>query len=320
MERIDVATILGDLGIKIRSETDTHYTVLCPVHRNTQTSSATISKKDGFLWCFNPNCYRRMPLSDLVKYMRGWDKGKSLRYIEKYSSDEIDVDTIIKEIYADKEEMPTYPTTELVDLQNQFWDASRPQNYMHTRGFNDFVIKEFGIGYDSRFDRICTPMFDTDSRLVGLIRRSIAGKEFKNTKDLPTKLSLFNIQRAKRTGLSTLILTESNFDAMRIHQAGYPNVCATLGGTFSDYHVSQIYRSFDTIILMTDDDEPGLKFGERINVKARKYGLAVYRSRYNEYNLFPHGAKDVCDQNDKGVPLLSDQDISRCIKNASIVI
>lgn len=321
MQKVDVANILNDLGIVVRSETDTHYIVLCPVHRNTQTSSATISKSDGFLWCFNPACGTKITLTQLLRRLRGWDIGRSLRYIENHSSEDIGIDKVIKEIYASKDELPSYPEEEVLALQEAFWKSNKAQRYMAWRGFNQYTVREFGIGYEKEFDRICTPMYDTSGNPVGLIRRScsLSEKEFKNTPNLPTKLTLFNIHRAKRSGASSLILTESNFDAIRIHQAGYPNVCATLGGTFSDYHVTQVYRSFDSVILMTDDDEPGRKFAKRIARRCQDYGLGVYRGQYDEYNLFPNGAKDVCDQDEHGNPLLTDQDIIKCITNASVV-
>jgi hypothetical protein len=65
---------------------------------------------------------------------------------------------------------------------------------------------------------------------------------------------VFNLHRAKRYG-ATVIIVESSFDVMRLHQAGYPNVIALLGGSLSPDHIAQLNRYFDTIIIMTDFDK-----------------------------------------------------------------
>lgn len=317
MERVNVRKVLDDLGIAVRGETDTHYSVLCPFHKNTQTAAATISKKTGLIWCFNSNCAERVPLWRMVRQLKGWDFAQSLRYIERYATEDVSIQDVVTEIYADQDELPEFPLEELERLQEDFRESERARRYVAGRGISKFAARDFGLAYDKTHDMICTPMFDTNGNPVGLIRRTIEGKSFKNTYNLPTRKTLFNIHKAKRTGSETLILTESNFDAIRIHQTGFANVCATLGGTFSDYHVSQVYRSFDNIILMTDDDDAGRKFAKKIKEKAKQYGISVYRGRYDEYNLFPNGAKDVCDNRD-GVLLVSERDIVRCIENASI--
>jgi 5S rRNA maturation endonuclease (ribonuclease M5) len=83
--------------------------------------------------------------------------------------------------------------------------------------------------------------------------------------------------------------------------------------------MTQIYRSFNRVILMIDDDKAGKAFGERIAKKCHKYAIGCYRAKYNEYELFPNGAKDVNDMRD-GVLLVDDRAIAKCIKNAEIIV
>lgn len=308
-----VELILADLGISISSESDTHYSVFCPFHFNSTTTAATVAKETGYFYCFNGACSKRMPLVDLISRLKHWDTMQTLRYVEKHETEQISVQDRIKEIHAKKDELPSMPPEILEAMQEEYWKSEAAQAYMESRGINEYSTKFFGMGFDPGINMVCTPMFSIDGNPVGVIKRSINSKDFKNSPGLPTKTTLFNIHNARRHGSDTLILTESNFDAIRVHQSGHPNVCATLGGTFSDYHISQIYRNFSNLLLMTDDDEPGIKFAKRITAKARKYGLAVYRGRYNEYELFPRGAKDACSEG------VSDREISHCITNASIV-
>lgn len=309
-----VELILNDLGIEIVSESDTHYSVFCPFHGNSTTSAATVSKEKGFFYCFNGACSQRLNLNDLIRKVKRWDSMTVLRYIDKHQTEKVPLSTRIKEIHAKKDELPLFPVEVLESMQQAMQEYEKPQEYLAGRGINEFSIRDFGIGYDPDRDMICTPMFSIDNVCVGVIGRSIEGKEFKNSVGLPTKLTLFNIGNARRQASDTLILTESNFDAVRVHQSGFPNVAATLGGTFSDYHVSQIYRNFSNVLLMTDDDAAGLKFADKIATKCRKYGLGVYRGRYNEFQLFPGGAKDACSEG------VTDRQIAHCINNASIIV
>lgn len=70
---------------------------------------------------------------------------------------------------------------------------------------------------------------------------------------MPIAKVWFNLNRAKRQS-GTVIIVEAAFDAMRIHQAGYPNVIAILGGNVSKYKMELLNTYFDTIIIMTDND------------------------------------------------------------------
>jgi 5S rRNA maturation endonuclease (ribonuclease M5) len=83
--------------------------------------------------------------------------------------------------------------------------------------------------------------------------------------------------------------------------------------------MTQIYRSFNEVILMTDDDEPGIKFGKKIAKKCRENGIGVLRAQWDQYNLFPNGAKDVCDQDSNGKLLVSEQDINTCIEHREML-
>ncbi len=314
-----VEKIIFELGISVASATESHYTVYCPFHFNNTSPAATVAKETGYFWCFNGACAQRMKLVDLVRKLRRCNEFNALRLIEKNRGEEKPLTDRLKEIQAKSQDLHTFDIDTLAMMQEDYWNSERAQEYFTFRGLNAYSAKFFGMGYDPNTDMILTPMYSTDKKCVGVIGRTIEGKEFRNSPDLPTFKTLFNIQNAKSAGEDTLILVESNFDAIRIHQAGFKNVCATLGGSFSDYHMTQIYRSFNRVILMTDDDVPGRAFGQKIAKKCRRAGIGCYRAKYDEYNLFPNGAKDVNDMRD-GVLLVDDQDIHHCIKNADIVV
>jgi DNA primase len=49
-----------------------------------------------------------------------------------------------------------------------------------------------------------------------------------------------------------VIVCESSFDAIRIHQSGFPNVVATLGGNISMENIQNLNKYASSIIIMTD--------------------------------------------------------------------
>ena len=81
---------------------------------------------------------------------------------------------------------------------------------------------------------------------------------FSNTKlitDYNAETNIFNIQNAKH--YNECIITEGSTDAMAIHQAGYPNVVATLGAMVSQHQFMMIRKYFDSVIIFSDNDEAG---------------------------------------------------------------
>lgn len=84
----------------------------------------------------------------------------------------------------------------------------------------------FDLGYSKNMDMVTVPVHSPDGTPIGLVGRSIKGKSFKNSTNLPKSKTLFNIHRAKKIG-DHVIVVESSFDAIRVHQAGFPNVVAT---------------------------------------------------------------------------------------------
>jgi len=138
-----------------------------------------------------------------------------------------------------------------------------------------------------------------------LDERSISEKKFKNSTNLPKNKTLFNIHRAKKIG-DHVIIVESSFDAIRIHQSGFPNVVATLGGHISTDNINLLNRYFNKIIIMTDADQAGRELGISISNKLKNKDILW--ASYSYGKIYPHDAKDAGD--------MSEEEIKICIKNA----
>lgn len=139
-------------------------------------------------------------------------------------------------------------------MVEDFWNSPKAIEYMRGRGFTDETLKQYKVGYSVKRDSIAVPMYSEKGEVLGVVGRKIAVKKFDNSRRLPVRRTLWNLHRARRTG-DTVIVCESTFDAMRISQAGFPNVVACLGGNFNEQHAHQLGKYFNTIVIMTDWDD-----------------------------------------------------------------
>ena len=328
-----VEYLLNECGVQVSTDTNTDFLVFCPFHGNKHTPSMTVSKTSGRWMCWNGACGESGNMQRLIKATLKFNEFQIARLIHKAGQESVESfsDRLarVMEESVDFVEWEFAPTFDR--LVEHFWNSPQAIEYMHGRGFNDETLKEFKVGYSKNKNLISVPMYSPDGILVGVIGRpaSKTDKRFQNSKKLPSSKTLFNLQRAKRTW-STVIICESSFDAMRIHQAGYQNVVACLGGSFSDHHATLLGRYFDAVIIFTDYDDktkhtyikcakckraglqkckghsPGRVLGDTIATKMS--GMRIKWAALGNGVLYPEGAKDAGD--------MTDDQIRQCVKNA----
>lgn len=209
----------------------------------------------------------------------------------------------LAEILDDKPEFEEFSQETLDRLHGGMTDEGR--TYLNGRGINDESIDHFKLGYSQAQRMVIVPVHSPDGIPVGLVGRSIEGKSFKNSTGLPRNKTMFNIHRARRAS-STAIVVESSFDAIRVHQSGYPNVIATLGGSMSKINLNNINRNFNKVIIMTDADTAGRELGKTIASSLKN--KEILWAHYSNDMLYPHDAKDVGD--------MTEEEIRICIENA----
>jgi len=175
---------------------------------------------------------------------------------------------------------------------------------------------------------VVVPAYDHRSRPVGLVGRTIIGKEFKNFGAEPggrgfhKSQIIWNLQNARK--YETIILTESTFDSMRIHQAGYPNVGALLGGSLSVAQEELLKRHFNKVIIMTDNEtdkdviyhrhcgkctragnkicqghKPGRELGMKI--AERLPNMRIMWGAYNDKQVYARDMKDAAGMTDEEI-------------------
>lgn len=301
-----IKSVIKSIGVDLVSETGNDYLCLCPFHGNRNTPSFSVSKERGAFICFNPSCGEAGSIIELVKRMTGRNEFEAIRFVKiKEIETDVDIEEQLNEILLDKPDFEEFSNDVIVSLSNNMVSLPEGRAYMHSRGFTDETISYFNIGYSDNQKMVTVPVHSPDGTCVGLVGRHISEKRFKNSPGLPKNKTIFNIHRAKRVS-PTAIITEASFDAMRVHQAGFPNAVATLGGHISKDNISLLNKYFTRIIIMTDNDEAGRSLGRNIASKLR--GKDILWAMYDNNTVYPHGAKDVGD--------MTDAEIKQCILNA----
>jgi DNA primase len=278
----------------------------CPFHSNRHSASCCISTISGAWLCYNPACGESGSLVELVRRVSGKNNFQVLRLIATKAQESLDgFDEMLESLMEEKPEFENFPYDTVYRLHLDLAENERAKSYLNSRGINVDSMKHFELGYSKNLDMVVTPVHSPDGTPIGIVGRSIEGKAFKNSTNLPKSKTLFNVHRAKKIG-GNVIVVESNFDAIRVHQAGFPNVVATLGGFLSREQHSLLNRYFNRIIIMTDSDTAGRELGKAISEKLRNKDILW--SSYEYGKIYPHDAKDVGD--------MTDEEIKSCINNS----
>ena len=154
---------------------------------------------------------------------------------------------------------------------------------LQTRGLSPETIADFGIGDCAKgmmAGRIAIPIHNPDGNVVAYAGRfpgepTDGTPKYKLPPGFRKSQELFNIDRAiKEPADKPLVIVEGFFDAIKMHQNGWPKVVALMGSTMSAAQEELIHKhtSADShVIVMLDEDEAG-RFGRE--------DIAVHLSRH----------------------------------------
>lgn len=238
-------TVVNDSGDEVAA--------YCPFHVNTDSPAFYINKRTGLWTCFNPACGQRGNFKTLVQRLAG-DAG--VRWIPKEPTD----DEILAFLYSvDKvDDQVLEVAMERVGINYGDDEDLKHLSTLLDRGFHQEVLRQFEVGYSARQRRVVIPTRDEHYKIVGFIGRAIGSEQIPRylySAGFPRKTCMFNLQRAKQ--FRSVIVTEGSLDAIKVHQAGFPNVVATLGASVPKGHGVLLQKYFDEVILFMDNDDAG---------------------------------------------------------------
>lgn len=300
-----VLTVLENLGVDVDSSTGTDYLCYCPFHSNRVTPSFAVSKVEGVYICFNPGCDVKGSLYRLVAELGNMNPWEAARFIDKYNKP-ISTEVALNKILTRTTEDDEFDLEIMRRMQRDLATTPKAMEYLYSRGLSDETIGYFQLGYSGKRGMVVIPVYTRFNKLLGIVGRSIEGKAYKNSKGASFSKTLFNIQKAIRAS-DTVAIVEGAFDAMRVHEAGYPCVVATLGGHLSKEQTKLLDAYFNRIIIMTDADGPGRDLGKKI-MRAVPGKLTKWAVHPDHESGVYNGYKDAGD--------MPSADIQACIDNA----
>jgi DNA primase len=299
-----VRSILRAINIRIATETGNDFLCFCPIHGNKHTPSMSVSKtKDGYL-CFNSDCGASGTLVDLVAQVSGRNYFEALRFVLQHEpTEQEDFEDELGALLSDIQEYEEFAPEKLAMLYSNMCEPENAgREYMHGRGFTDDTIDYFRVGYSKKQNMVAVPAHSPDGIPIGVIGRGVGSKVFKNSVGMHTSKMWFNLHRAKRVS-STAIITEASFDAIKIHQAGFPNAIAGLGSHLSEVKMQLLDKYFDRFIIMTDNrdfDTAGLAMGVKIAERFISTKDVLW-AQYSWVETYPRGVKDATDMTDEEI-------------------
>lgn len=268
-------------GIDIKYELDNDLMIFCPFHNNYRSPAGEVSKETGIFWCFS--CQESKELPEIIMQVTKRSYFEAVRLIDSKGSNKSIVDNV-SSLLNKKPTFVEYDKDLIYKLSDNVFKNKRAQDYFNNRGITDNSIKTYTLGYSENQDMVTIPVHSPDGMCIGFVGRSIEGKRFKNSTDLPKSKTLFNLWRNKRE--DKVFVVESSFDAIMIEQVGGKAV-ATLGATVSKDQRELLKQYFNQVIALGDNDEAGINMSNKLLTSLGPERCVVAK--------LPEGIKDVSD-------------------------
>ncbi|MBL4697793.1 MAG: DNA primase [Phycisphaerales bacterium] len=131
--------------------------------------------------------------------------------------------------------------------------------------------KDSGGHYDALRNRLIFPICDQIGRVIafgGRIMNEDDSPKYLNSPETPVfrkSMTLYGINHAQRAIKKerTAVIVEGYTDVIACHQAGVEHVVGTLGTALTGGHATVLRRLCDTVVLLFDGGEAGIKAADR---------------------------------------------------------
>jgi twinkle protein len=226
----------------------------CPYHRE-KTPSFIYNKKEGYFHCFA--CGKTVDLIDVLM-----EKGNTFIDSVKYMCEKAELDFSCPEQHVKVLHKYRYPHEE-----PRWNDMTKVYDYLGNRGISKNTIDYLDIRADTSGNIAFHTYDQYDTLTVVNYRKSYKTDEQKCwfQKDADTADILFNMNRVNTT--KPLVITEGQIDCASVIEAGYLNCVSILKGCQGMGWIENLWdwlQEFDSIIVFSDGDKPGLKMRDEV--------------------------------------------------------
>lgn len=281
LSRDQLENILKSVGVKVVSETEHDLLCYCCFHHNVDSPAFNIGKKSPYLWkCWNGKCNKRGNIFSLLT-QKGYSPNEAQKMLFSGISSPDDFEELMQDLLSEPEEEENVwdgfdaSKFRLEDINQGY----RAKDYVLSRGITEESYDRFVMGYSHKKDMLIIPVSSVDDYLIGVIGRSIEGKQYRYSSGLQRGKTIFNIYNAIRAvkdrQVKEIILTEGSLDSIYIDQAGFQNVGAVLGSAISPDQWRLLRKHFTDIICFFDNDDAGIALTDSVIKNAHGMGVSV---------------------------------------------
>ena len=143
---------------------------------------------------------------------------------------------------------------------------------MRKKGYGDGELLASGLAirgkngglYDKFRKRLIFPIIDVRGDVLGfggrIISKDDPGAKYMNTPETVVyskRRVLYGLNLAKKSKRNNIILVEGNIDVVMLHQAGFDNVCASMGTALTSEQLQLLSRYTKELVLCYDNDDAG---------------------------------------------------------------
>ncbi len=309
--KIDIVDFIGEYVPLIQK--GKNFFGVCPFHNDTNPSMS-VSRDKQIYKCFS--CGASGNVFTFLMDYEHIDFKEALKIL----ADRTNIS--IGNVHIDKKTNKYDKYYDVYDLANKFYQnninssfGSKAKEYLKSRGIDDKIIKEFGIGlsledsdsltkllknknynlveleniglisngHDAYINRIMFPLHDINGRTVGFSGRIYDNSnlnKYLNTKEtviFKKGECLYNYHIAKDYARRAkfVIVMEGFMDVIRASTIDYKNVVALMGTALTKEQISLIKKLSQNVILCLDGDNPGQKAMLNVGNELEKNGLKV---------------------------------------------
>ncbi len=156
------------------------------------------------------------------------------------------------------------------------------RKYLNDRGITDETLKHFGIAQREWNGQMVYvfPYRNEKGVLEYVSYRGVGDNAIKGGCEKNTKPILFGIKELDKS--QPLVITEGQIDCMSVWQSGFRNVVSVPNGAQNLEWVNTCWdflQGFPEIIVLADNDPPGLKMAEQIKGRLKNVKIAAYSGR-----------------------------------------
>lgn len=253
----------------------------CPWHDD-KRPSLSISPQKNFAYCHV--CARGVDTVGWIQDQEGLSFTDAvIKLADRYNIPVEHADSKDSEKFAREKAERDHLYAERAKTQQQFADAiwdSPGLEYLLGRELSYETIESWGLGWNG--NRVMFPLCDQQGRTVGFTGRVLddSKPKYKNSQNdaIYQKANLvFGLDRAHKTIIesSQVIVTEGQFDVIRLHQEGHQNVIAVSGSSLTKGMIERLIKTSRAtqIVLCFDGDLGGEKAAERAINELQEFAL-----------------------------------------------